>query len=125
MTDKRKKVGYKSPPQEHQFKKGRSGNPKGRPRRSKNANDILDAELGKTMTIIEQGVEVRISKREAFVASLVNDAIRGVKAARPLLLKVLALQVPTEPFEANPDDDAILAAYLKSLKPEEEPDEDD
>ena len=32
------KRGYKNPPEEHQFKKGKSGNPKGRPRKKKAPN---------------------------------------------------------------------------------------
>lgn len=41
-----KDVGYGRPPEQHRFKKGQSGNPRGRPRKSKGAIDplnVLDA----------------------------------------------------------------------------------
>ncbi|WP_108788679.1 DUF5681 domain-containing protein [Erythrobacter sp. Alg231-14] len=42
-----KNVGYSRPPEQHRFKKGQSGNPRGRPRKSRGAIDplnVLDAE---------------------------------------------------------------------------------
>lgn len=36
------KIGYKKPPKKSQFKKGKSGNPKGRPKGSKNKPQYMD-----------------------------------------------------------------------------------
>ncbi len=41
------KVGYGKPPKEHQFQPGQSGNPGGRPRKIKEAEDILLENLKK------------------------------------------------------------------------------
>jgi len=40
-SNKDKKVGYKKPPKKTQFKKGKSGNPKGRPKKS-NPQEKID-----------------------------------------------------------------------------------
>ena len=34
-------VGYKRPPKEHQFKKGQVANPKGRPKKPQNLNELM------------------------------------------------------------------------------------
>jgi hypothetical protein len=56
-------LGYKKPPVCSQFKKGTSGNPKGRPRKSNDGDkavssqstldDLLHEELNRTVTITE------------------------------------------------------------------------
>jgi hypothetical protein len=48
-------VGYRRPPKEHQFKPGRSGNPRGRPKGSKNEATIWRDVLSKRIPIREGG----------------------------------------------------------------------
>jgi hypothetical protein len=70
-------VGYKRQPTPTQFKPGKSGNPRGRPRAVRNFKaDLLD-ELREQTTIRENGLDQQISKQRAFVKVLVAAAIKG------------------------------------------------
>jgi len=79
-------VGYRKPPQHSRFKKGRSGNPKGRPRESKNWDTLFDKELNARVAVHKDGQRKKISKREAIATQVVNKAVSGdLRFARELL----------------------------------------
>ena len=91
--------GYKNPPKEHQFKKGKSGNPKGRPRKKKQPSsdpglDLIASvhrELSKTISVQENGQHRKITKLDAFSAQLVAQSVNGKPSQQKMLLSLLTL----------------------------------
>ena len=52
------KVGYKKPPLHTRFRKGQSGNPRGRPRGSKNLSTLLTDALNEPVVVTEDGLSL-------------------------------------------------------------------
>jgi hypothetical protein len=78
-------VGFRRPPRHTQFRKGTSGNPKGRPREAKNLAAVLDEALREKVAIVENGRRRKITKRCAMIKQLVNKAASGdLRASRQL-----------------------------------------
>ncbi len=73
-------VGYGRPPLRGRFKKGTSGNPKGRPPGAKSSVPY-DTVLGQMVTIREDGRQRRVTMAEAFILQLTRKGLAGDSAA--------------------------------------------
>lgn len=70
-------VGYKKPPKQTQFKKGQSGNPRGRSKQRPNIQTLLSEELGRQLSFNENGRIARDSKLRLMVKQAINKAVAG------------------------------------------------
>jgi len=82
-------VGYGKPPVHSRFQKGRSGNPKGRPRGRRNMSTLLSAALNAPVTFAENGRRKKLTKREAIVTQLVNKSASADLKATQIVLAML------------------------------------
>jgi hypothetical protein len=83
-----KGVGYGQPPVATQFKPGQSGNPKGRPKGSKNMLTLLMEELDQKVTVTSDGRSQRMSKRRIAVRQQVDRAAQGDSKAFATIMKL-------------------------------------
>jgi Family of unknown function (DUF5681) len=95
------KVGYGKPPKGKQFKRGQSGNPKGRPKGSLNLATDLTAELGEHITVREDGRSRKVSKQRALIKSLMAKALQGDVRATAALLALYARVITEVPEDQN------------------------
>jgi hypothetical protein len=111
-------VGYGKPPRTHQFRPGKSGNPKGRPRGAKSEATILQGLLQRRIGLSERGKTRRITLLEAILRRIAEDSLKGnTKSAAFLLNRNYAI-TPTEPVEPelSEDEQTVLEAFLKKLQ---------
>lgn len=81
MADKgTEAVGHGKPPSASRFRKGQSGNPRGRPK-NRSREIPYDAVLGQMVTIREEGRERRVTAAEAFLLQLTQKGLAGDSAA--------------------------------------------
>jgi len=86
-------VGYRRPPKHTQFKKGQSGNPSGRPKGTVNLATALYNTLREPVEMVEDGITKTMTKMEAAVKRLVEEAINGdMHAFRVLSVLSQAMQ---------------------------------
>jgi hypothetical protein len=96
-------VGYKKPPRHSRFRKGRSGNPRGRPRQARNLMTDLHEELQQRITVREAGTERRISRQRAVVMRLLDKALKGELGAIIKLLDLVLRQEAAAGSSGEPD----------------------
>src|SRR5437588_11273536 len=104
-------VGYCRPPQHTQFRKGQSGNPKGRPKGSQALASIWLRAMNEKVTISENGQRRRITKQEAAIKQLANKAASGDKRAMQDMIRFQRMLFPDAPMKsAEPSNSDKTAA---------------
>ena len=82
-------VGYCKPPKATQFRKGQSGNPRGRRKPPKTPRDVLKQALNQKMSVRQDGVVTRMSVLELIINSLTRLAIKGETRAVAQVLRLI------------------------------------
>ena len=110
-------IGYRRPPERARFKKGKSGNPKGRPPGAKALSTVLAKALNEAVDVTENGRRKRISKMQAMTKQLVNKAASGDPRATQMLIGTIRTnELPSGKTPEEPFDDADLQVIENLLK---------
>jgi hypothetical protein len=112
------KVGYRKPPKTHQFTPGQSGNPRGRPKGSKNLAADLREELSERIPVVENGKPRTLTKQRALLKAQVAKAISGdVRAAQTIVNMVAAYFTDNAESQTDkppsPEDEEIIRLFLE------------
>lgn len=81
-------VGYRKPPKAFQFQKGKSGNPRGRPRQNPGIADLFRKISKQTVQTNGPKGQQRMTKLEASITQLMNKATAGDLKAMKVLLQM-------------------------------------
>jgi len=96
MSETDYNIGFGKPPKKTRFAKGRSGNPKGRPKGSKDfASDLRDV-LDAKVAVTENGTLRKVTSQKATLMRLREQALKGDARAMKQLLDLAKEQAVEE-----------------------------
>jgi len=117
-------IGRGKPPRHAGFQKGRSGNPKGRPKGSKNFATLLTQALDEKIYVTEEGRRRHVTKRELVIKQLVNKSasadLRAIKQLTDIVERVDqragASSAPSPAPAFSAADEAVIAELKKRME---------
>ena len=123
-------VGRGKPPVSGQFPKGKSGNPSGRPRGTKNFATDVEEILNTKVKVQENGKSVKVSSQKATLMRLREKALNGDARSMDRLLTLAEQQSANKEAASteralNASEDDILARFLESSDTQSQNDEPD
>ena len=116
--------GYCRPPEHGRFKPGSSGNPKGRPKNSRNLKTIIQQALTSLVTVREGSRTRRVSKLEGIVLRQVEAGLKGSDKAALAVLRMAGhvdllsgTDAPSDKVELTLAERRILDDLMFKAKP--------
>ena len=114
--DETYEVGYGKPPKQNQFKGGTSGNPKGRPKGSKNLATIVAQESRRMVKIKGTRGTRQISAMHAAVMQLTNKAAQGdLRAQRDFFALIKEAETSKQANTASRDGHELNRKAMEHL----------
>jgi hypothetical protein len=110
-------VGYRKPPKASRWRKGQSGNRRGRKKGVRNLKTELAEELGEIVKIKEQGLSRTITKQRALIKALTAKAVQGDPRAANVLINMMFRLLHPEliddvPTKLAKEDQDILDTFV-------------
>lgn len=114
-------VGHGRPPKNHRFKTGKSGNPKGRPKGSRNLKTDLEVALKARMTVTKDGRSVSMTTQQVIIARLIEKSLKGDIRSFSKLFDLIGIHLKDEETgvkdrPVSQSDAEILKAFKQSLQ---------
>jgi Family of unknown function (DUF5681) len=101
-------IGHKRPPHKTQFKPGKSGNPRGRPKRRVDMSAALNKAFNDKVVVT--GLGKTLTGMEAFVQSIVDRVLQGDSKAIPELVRLFS---KTRLFKPVPDPTRLTGVVVE------------
>ena len=95
-------AGYANPPTQHRFKKGKSGNPRGRPRKQEDLDTVLHRVLNRKVRVKDDDQTMPI--RDALMRKLRELALQGDRQALALQRRIIDESGIADPNSCSPDE---------------------
>lgn len=113
--------GYKNPPRHSRFQPGKSGNPKGRPKGSKNLETIVREEGAKKVTVNGPKGQRVVTITQAIVMQMATKAARGDRSSQRDFLAMYARHEEAwsskdEATLIQRNDHAVLETFAKRIR---------
>ena len=120
-TEREYAANYRKPPLHTRFKKGQSGNPRGRPKKDLPA--LLVAALNEPVFVTIDGERRKITKREAVITQLVNESAGANLRATKMLIDMMkdvekktGAEPPPEPHRFAPADEEVIKTVVERIR---------
>ena len=116
------RVGYGQTPVHSRFRKGQSGNPRGRRKGSKNGRTLLAEELALPVSFVENGRRKKTTKLGLIVKQASNKAMKGDSRELLQLIKCFGLDLPNvvggtlQNALDSKEDDETRESFLSRLR---------
>lgn len=119
-----KPVGYRNPPNHSKFKKGQSGNRKGRPRGARSYRAIIREEASEPIRITVDGKRRTLPAFRVIIKQMKKDALSGDRRDRLAFIELIQIHCPelfTEELrqELSESQDALMRRLAERAKENE------